>query len=47
MGAREFQVIDKLKSPGEPQPELSRNEYLRLLSAQNVPSHMVMAEWDR
>lgn len=33
MGAREFQVTDKLKCPGEPQPELSRNEYLRLLSA--------------
>lgn len=33
MDAREFQVTDKLKSPVEPQPELSRNEYLRLLSA--------------
>lgn len=33
MGAREFQVVDRLKSSGELQPELSRNEYLRLLSA--------------
>ena len=33
MGARELQVRDKLESPGGPQPELSRNEYLRLLSA--------------
>ncbi len=33
MGAREFQMTDKLKSTGEPQPELSRNEYLRMLSA--------------
>lgn len=33
MGARELQMVDRLKSPGEFQPELSRNEYLRLLSA--------------
>ena len=33
MGARELQLVDKLKSPGELQPELSRNEYLRLLTA--------------
>lgn len=33
MGARELQMVDRLKSPGELQPELTRNEYLRLLSA--------------
>ena len=33
MGARELQLVDKLNSPGELQPELSRNEYLRLLTA--------------
>ena len=33
MGAREFQVIDKLNSKPAPQPELTRSEYLRLLSA--------------
>ena len=36
MGAREFQVVDRLKSPSELQPELSRNEYLRLLSAARI-----------
>lgn len=33
MGAREFQVTDKLESADEPQLEMTRNEYLRLLSA--------------
>ncbi|USF25634.1 hypothetical protein N510_001293 [Firmicutes bacterium ASF500] len=33
MGAREFQVVDKLNSEPAPQPELTRSEYLRLLSA--------------
>lgn len=33
MGAREFQVTDKLNSKPAPQPELTRSEYLRLLSA--------------
>lgn len=33
MGAREFQVTDKLEKAVKPQPELSRNEYLWLLSA--------------
>lgn len=33
MGAREFQVTDKLTSTEDPQPELTRSEYLRLLSA--------------
>ena len=33
MGARELQMVDRLKSPGELQPALTRNEYLRLLSA--------------
>lgn len=33
MGAREFQVTDKLKEPSELQLELTRGEYLRLLSA--------------
>ena len=33
MGAREFQVREKLKSTKELQPELTRSEYLRLLSA--------------
>lgn len=33
MGTREFQVTDKLESIGELQPELTRSEYLRLLSA--------------
>lgn len=33
MGAREFQVTDKLKSSSEFQPELTRSEYLRLLAA--------------
>jgi len=33
MDAREFQVVDKLKVSNGPQPELTRNEYLRLLSA--------------
>lgn len=33
MDARELQVTDKLKSPAGSQPELTRNEYLRLLSA--------------
>ncbi len=31
-GAREFQVTEKLKVPKESQPELTRGEYLRLLS---------------
>lgn len=31
--ARELQLTDKLKVPKEAQPELSRSEYLRLLSA--------------
>ena len=30
--AREFQLTDKLRIPEEVQPELTRNEYLRLLS---------------
>lgn len=33
MGAREFQVTDMLRSTPSPQPELTRSEYLRLLSA--------------
>jgi len=33
MGAREFQVTDKLEVSDEFQPELTRSEYLRLLSA--------------
>lgn len=33
MGARELQVTDRLESAEEPQPELTRSEYLRLLSA--------------
>lgn len=33
MGAREFQVIDKLSASTALQPELTRSEYLRLLSA--------------
>lgn len=33
MGAREFQVVDKLDAVADPQPELTRGEYLRLLSA--------------
>lgn len=33
MGARELQVTDKLERADEPQLELTRNEYLRLLSA--------------
>jgi len=33
MGAREFQVTDKLEVSDEFQPELTRGEYLRLLSA--------------
>lgn len=33
MGARELQVTDRLESAEEPQLELTRNEYLRLLSA--------------
>jgi len=33
MGAREFQVTDKLEAHDELQPELTRSEYLRLLSA--------------
>lgn len=33
MGARELQVTDKLESADEPQLELTRSEYLRLLSA--------------
>lgn len=32
MGAREFQVVDKLDAVPDPQPELTRGEYLRLLS---------------
>lgn len=32
MGAREFQVVDKLDAVADPQPELTRSEYLRLLS---------------
>jgi len=30
--AREFQVVDKLSTSSAPQPELTRSEYLRLLS---------------
>ena len=33
MGARELQVTDRLESAEEPQLELTRSEYLRLLSA--------------
>ena len=33
VGAREYQLIDKLKPEVSPQPEISRKEYLRLLSA--------------
>lgn len=33
MGARDFQMTDKLESVDQPTPELTRNEYLRLLSA--------------
>lgn len=33
MGARELQVTDRLESADEPQLELTRHEYLRLLSA--------------
>ena len=33
VGAREYQLIDKLKLEEAAQPEISRNEYLRLLSA--------------
>lgn len=33
MGARDLQVTDKLESEDEPQLELTRSEYLRLLSA--------------
>lgn len=33
VGARGFQVIDKLEAHNELQPELTRSEYLRLLSA--------------
>lgn len=33
MGARDLQVTDKLESADEPQLELTRSEYLRLLSA--------------
>ena len=32
MGAREFQVTEKLGSPDQSTPELTRSEYLRLLS---------------
>ncbi len=34
--AREFQVIDKLNESSAPQPELTRSEYLRLLSAARI-----------
>ena len=33
MGAREFQMVKRLDEPVAPLPELTRNEYLRLLSA--------------
>lgn len=33
VGAREYQLVDKLQLEKAPQPELSRAEYLRLLSA--------------
>lgn len=33
MGARDFQVIDRLEADDKPVPDLTRNEYLRLLSA--------------
>lgn len=33
VGAREYQLIDRMKLEIDPQPEISRNEYLRLLSA--------------
>lgn len=33
MGAREFQMVERLDEPGTPLPELTRNEYLRLLFA--------------
>ena len=32
MGARDFQVIDRLEGDDKPVPDLTRNEYLRLLS---------------
>lgn len=33
MGAREFQMVERLDASSDPLPELTRNEYLRLLSA--------------
>ena len=36
MGARDLQVTDRLESAEEPQLELTRSEYLRLLSAARV-----------
>ena len=36
MGAREFQVVDKLDAVADPQPELTRSEYLRLLGAARI-----------
>ena len=36
MGARDFQVIDRLEGDDKPVPDLTRNEYLRLLSAARI-----------
>lgn len=36
MGARDFQVIDRLEGNDKPVPDLTRNEYLRLLSAARI-----------
>lgn len=36
MGAREFQVTEKLGSPDQSTPELTRSEYLRLLGAVRI-----------
>jgi len=33
VGSREYQLVDKLELENDPQPEITRNEYLRLLSA--------------
>lgn len=39
MGAREFQVTEKLGTPGQSTPELTRSEYLRLLDAARILGH--------
>lgn len=36
MGAREYQVVDKLDEVADAQPELTRSEYLWLLSTARV-----------